>query len=278
MTFANRSNTFLNQALQGITFVYQLVAVATFITALFLANWWTSFPFIGAFYEHTMVFNGVVPSGPDSSWDLRNQGIKLGDQLISVNGQAVHSTVEVQRILSSFQPGDQIPVIVRSADGVQKTYNVTLNTFPLQDRITYYIIPISLSLVFLVLSIWIFAIRRRETAGRAFALFASSFSMGAGSLFDLYTTHSLTYFWTLSLAIGGGALVDLVLAFRRKPVYRSPFLSALGRLRHCTDPLRVCLYDLIQFRPTHQLYSGLAIPLHFRWLIQSHLYSIQRLL
>ena len=213
MTFANRSNTFLNQALQGITFVYQLVAVATFITALFLANWWTSFPFIGAFYEHTMVFNGVVPSGPDSSWDLRNQGIKLGDQLISVNGQAVHSTVEVQRILSSFQPGDQIPVIVRSADGVQKTYNVTLNTFPLQDRITYYIIPISLSLVFLVLSIWIFAIRRRETAGRAFALFASSFSMGAGSLFDLYTTHSLTYFWTLSLAIGGGALVDLVLAF-----------------------------------------------------------------
>ena len=213
MTIANRSNTLLNQALQGVTFLYQLVAVATFITALFLANRWMSFPFIGAFYEHTMVFNGVVPTGSDPSWDLHNQGIKLGDQLVSVNGQAVHSTIEVQHILGGFQAGDQIPVIVRSSDGVQKTYSVTLHTFPLQDQITYYIIPISLSLVFLVLSIWIFAIRRRETAGRAFALFASSFSIGAGSLFDLYTTHSLTYFWTLSLAIAGGALVDLVLAF-----------------------------------------------------------------
>jgi GAF domain-containing protein len=194
-------------------------------------------------------------SGSSRRRDLRNQGVKLGDQLISVNGQAVHSTVDVQHILGSFQPDDQIPVTVRSPDGVQKTYTVTLSSFPFQDRITYYIIPISLSLIFLVISIWIFAIRRRETAGRAFALFASSFSIGAGSLFDLYTTHTLTYFWTLGLAMAGGALVDLVLAFPQE----ASFIARRSYLRWAgyVISLILCgyayttLFDFAQ--PTHYI-------------------------
>ncbi len=213
MSASNRSNAYTNQILQAVTFVYQFLAVATFISALFLANWWMSFPFIGAFYEHTMVFNGVVPLGTDISWDLRNQGVKLGDQLISVNGRVVHNTFEVQNILSGFHPGNQIQVIVRSSDGSQITYNVTLHAFPTQDRIVYFVIPISLSLLFLVIGLWIFVMRRGRSVGRAFALLASSLSIAAGSLFDLYTTHSLTYIWTLGLAITGGAFLDLALTF-----------------------------------------------------------------
>ena len=227
MSVSNRSNTYISQALQAIAFIYQFLAVATFITALFLANWWMNSPFLGAFYEHTMVFNGVVPLGVDTSWDLRNQGVKLGDQLISVNGQAVHNTFEVQSILSSFHPGNQIRVIVRSPDGSQKTYDVTLHVFPTEDRIIYFVIPISLSLLFLVISLWIFAIRRAESAGRVFALLASSLSIGAGSLFDLYTTHSLTYIWTLSLAIAGGTLLDLALAFPQE----ASFITGRSYLR-----------------------------------------------
>ena len=165
--------------------------------------------------------------GPDASWDLRNQGVKLGDQLISVNGQAVHNTFEVQSILSGFHPGNQIPVIVRSPDGSQKTYDVTLHVFPTEDRIIYFVIPIFLSLLFLVISLWIFVIRRTESAGRVFALFASSLSIGAGSLFDLYTTHSLTYIWTLGLAIAGGALLDLALAFPQE----ASFITGRSYLR-----------------------------------------------
>ncbi len=227
MSISRRSNTYINQALQAVTFIYQFLAVATFITALFLANWWMKAPFLGAFYEHTMVFNGVVPAGADASWDLHNQGVRLGDQLISVNGQAVHNTFEVQRILSGFHPGDQVPVIVRSPDGNQKTYDVTLHAFASRDRITYFIIPILLSLIFLAISLWIFAIRRAESAGRAFSLFASSLSICAGSLFDLYTTHTLTYIWTLGLAIGGGALIDLALAFPQE----ASFITGRSYLR-----------------------------------------------
>ena len=208
-----RSNTYLNQALQVIAFFYQFLAVAVFITALFLANRWLSTPFLGAFYEHTMVFNGVVPTGPDAAWDLRNQGIQLGDQLISVNGQAVHNTIEVQSILSGFQPGDQIPVTVRLLDGSLENLSRHApcifvrrpNHILHHSHFTQFIIPHHKSLDI------------RDTphriAGRVFALFASSLSIGVGSLFDLYTTHSLTYIWTLSLAIAGGALLDLALSF-----------------------------------------------------------------
>ena len=174
-----------------------------------------------------MVFNGVVPTGPDAAWDLRNQGIQLGDQLISVNGQAVYNTIEVQSILSGFHPGDQIPVMVRLLDGSQKTYHVTLHAFSSEDRITYFIIPISLSLLFLIISLWIFVIRRTEFAGRVLCCLLSSMSISVGSLFDLYTTHSLTYIWTLGLAILGGALLDLALSFPKE----ASFIAGRSYLR-----------------------------------------------
>ena len=176
----------------------------------------------------------------------------MGDQLVSVNGQAVHSTFDVQGILSGFHAGDQIPVIVRSPDGNQKTYEVTLHAFTSKDQLTYFIIPILLSLIFLVISLWIFVIRRTESAGRAFALLASSLSISVGSLFDLYTTHSLTYIWTLGLAVAGGALIDLALAFPQEASFITG-RSYLRRLGYAIS-LILCVYaytTLFNFsRPT----------------------------
>ena len=63
--------------------------------------------------------------------------------------------------------------------------------------------------------------RRSEAAGRAFALFASSLSISSGSLFDVYTTHDLTYIWTL----GVGRFPD---ALRRR-VSRDTALREIAR-------------------------------------------------
>jgi len=115
MFSSERSNTLLDRALQVIVVAYQLLAVVAFILALFFATSWMKTPFLGAFYEHTLVFNGAAPSGDSAAWDLYTQGVKLGDQLIAVNGVDVHSTAEVQNILSRFFPGESIPVIIRTA-------------------------------------------------------------------------------------------------------------------------------------------------------------------
>jgi signal transduction histidine kinase len=210
---SERSSAALGQILQVVVFVYQFIAVTAFVAALFLAASWLRSPFLGAFYEHTLIFNDAVPVGDGAGWDLYKQGVKLGDQLISVNGIEVHSTAEAQNVLSGFFPGETIPVVIRIAGGEQKTFEVTLNSFPAEDRTAYFIVPLIISLLFLVMGLWIFWIRRAESAGRAFAIFASSVSIATGSLFDLYTTHNLTFIWTLGLALSGGALMDLVLSF-----------------------------------------------------------------
>jgi len=229
---SDRSSSALGQVLQVAVFLYQFVAVAAFILAIFLALAWMKAPFLGAFYEHTLVFNGAAPSGDGQAWDLRSQGIQLGDQLISVNGVEVHTTAEVQNVLSGFFPGESIPVVIRKAGGEEKTLQVKLNAFPPEDRSVYFVLPAVVSLLFLVMSLWILGMRRSESAGRAFAVFASSLSITAGSFFDLYTTHNLTYVWTLGLALIGGALIDLALSFPQESriVAGRPYLRWVGYL------------------------------------------------
>jgi len=226
-----RTNSPLNRILQVIVFAYQAVAVAAFISALFLARGWIDTPFLGALYEHTLVFNGAGPSRPGDSWDLYNQGEKkAGDQLISVNGTPVRSTAEVQAILRKFFPGETISVTIRTMAGEEKTLNVTLHSFPSEDNVAYLVIPSILGFIFLVISLWIFGMRRAEQSGRSFALFASSLAIVIGTLFDLYTTHTLTYLWTLATAVAGGALIDLALSFPQEArvVVGRPFVRWAG--------------------------------------------------
>src|SRR5512140_68042 len=126
---AERSATFLNGALQVAAAVYQAVALFAFVASLFLAASWLKVPFIGAFFEQTMVFNGAKPTGEAETWFLYDHGVGLKDQLVSVNNVPVHSAADVQRILQGFFPGETIPVGLLLRDGRSSTVNVDLNVF-----------------------------------------------------------------------------------------------------------------------------------------------------
>jgi signal transduction histidine kinase/putative methionine-R-sulfoxide reductase with GAF domain len=230
MFSSERSNRLFDQALQAAVVAYQLLAIVAFMLALFYATSWLKTPFIGSFYEHTMVFNGAVPTGDSADWDLYLQGVRVGDRLIAINGVDVHNTEDVQNILNGFFPGESIPVTIRTSQGDVTTLKVKLNTFPPEDQTAYFVIPSILSLFFLVIGLWIFGMRRTEVAGRAFALFASSLSIITGSLFDLFTTHHLTYIWTLACAVAGGALINLAVSFPQelRIVSRRPYLRFVG--------------------------------------------------
>ena len=114
---AESSGTFLNQAFQVLIFIYQFVAAAVFVAAIFLGTAWLKLPFMGAFYGQTLVFGSVGPSGDTGAWNLYNQGVRTGDQLVRVDGEAVHSAIDVQNVLNGFFPGETIPVTIRSAGG-----------------------------------------------------------------------------------------------------------------------------------------------------------------
>jgi len=208
-----RFNITLSKVLQFIVLIYQAMAIVVFVAMLFFANTWLKQPFLGAFLEPTMTRNDSGPTKPSEAWQLVNQGVQHGDQLISVAGEEVRSARDIERVLAGFFPGETIPVAFQSIDGGVQTYDVTLHRFPASDRTTYLFVPSIVSVAFLALSLWIFGMRRNEPAGRAFTIFASSMAIVAGTFFDLYTTHRFFYLWALALPLAGGALVDLTLSF-----------------------------------------------------------------
>ena len=225
-------NLTLSKVLQLIILVYQIIAVLVFIFTLIFAASWLKQPFLGALFEPTMVRNQAGPGEPSDAWQLYNQGVQHGDQLRSVAGIPIHNAKELEIALSSFYPGETVPVVIRSVDGQEKTYDVELHLFPATDRNSYLIIPSIVSLAFFALSFWIFGLRRSEPAGRAFTIFTSSMAIVSGTFFDLYTTHHFSYLWVFALTMAGGALIDLTLSFPQEArfVIGRPYLRWAGYL------------------------------------------------
>ena len=220
----------LNKVPQVLVVIYQGLALVIFLTVPFFAWIWFKTPFIGAFVEQTLVINGVGQKDGSATWKLLADNPGFGNQVIQISGTEIHASTEMQQVLEKHLPGDALPVVIRKIDGSIETYTVTLHTFPQDGLLPYLYLPLLISFVYLGVSLWIFGLRRSEAPGRAFALFASSLSIGSGALFNLYTSHQWTYMWTFALGIGGGALFDLALAFPQEArlVIRRPYLRWMG--------------------------------------------------
>ncbi len=206
-------NTVVSRTLQTLVLLYQGVAVLVFGFSIYFGLGWLSQPFPGGFFEHTLVLNNSDTTVPGEQWDLYRQGFALGDQLVAINGQTVTRAAEVNGALASLQVGQSVSLAFNGFDGTPKTTNVTLISFPAEDRFAYFFLPMVIGAVFILVGLWIFGFRRTEPAGRAFSVLASSLGIAIGTLFNLYTTHQFTHLWTFAVAMAGGALVDLALVF-----------------------------------------------------------------
>src|SRR5687767_8217085 len=220
---AYRFNRILSNVVQSVVLVYQGIAAVVVIASLFLAYNWLKNPFIGGLFEQTMVLNGSNTSEAGKQWALYEQGFGLGDQLKSVGGHPISTADDLYDALRLFHTNETIPVTMRTSDGDLRTVNITLQPFPLADQFAYVLLPAFLSLIFLGMSLWIFGLRRTESAGRAFSMMASSLAIGIGALLDLYAFHRFTYIWTMAVALAGGAVIDLALCFPQEARF------ALGR-------------------------------------------------
>ncbi|KAF0107519.1 MAG: putative two-component sensor histidine kinase [Anaerolineaceae bacterium] len=229
-----RINRILNRVLQIIVLVYQAIALIAFLAIPFLSSRWLQTPFLGAFVEQTMLFNGVGQAEPAESWSLfLDEHLRLKYQIVQVDGVDVASESGIRAVLQDYAPGDTVDVTVRSIEtGETEIIPVTLTEFPASARTSYLLIPYLVGFFFLGTSLWIFGMRRTESGGRAFALFATSVALGCAGLFDLYTTHALSFLWTFAMTCAAGALVDLALVFPQELRWAAvrPYLRWLGYL------------------------------------------------
>jgi signal transduction histidine kinase len=229
---SQRTQAVLNRALQIVVLVYQAAAVLVFITAIYLAVDWLKNPFIGGFFEHTLVLNGSDTSEEGKTWAMYEQGFDVGDQLVSVNGVPISSSAQLKEILGARNVGEAVAVEIRRTGGELEARTIFLQQLSAADRYAFFYIPEFLSFIFLGVSLWIFGLRRTEPAGRAFSIFTTSLAIAVGALFDLYTSHLFTYVWTLALGLAGGALIDLALGFPQeiRAVIGRPYLRWIGYL------------------------------------------------
>ena len=263
-----RTGTVLSRILQWLVLVYQTIAVVVFLASLYLAYDWLKNPFIGGFFEQTLVLNGVNTTEAGQEWALYADGFGLRDQLISVDGQRILNANDLNAVLSSHQIDDTVSVTIRQFEGEERSAQIKLQRFPRADQISYFILPASLSLIFLIISLWIFGLRRTEPAGRAFSVMTSSLAIVIGALFDLYTSHRFTYLWTMAAAMSAGALIDLALGFPQEArvVIGRPYLRWIGYVIGVSLTLYAYtkLYDfqnpIAYFKPWQNIYVfvGLA--------------------
>lgn len=241
----------LSRILEGAIAFYLLAAAVVFVASSVLLRTWVAMPFPGALYNRALVFTSAAPIGDFAEWDLRRQGIQAGDQLLAVNGMPVRTSAEAQLVLRQFVPGDSTAISIRTADGGERTLQVGLGAFSLQDQTAYIILPAALGLLFFLLSAWVLRTRRTDRARRSFGIFLLSLSIAASSWFDLFSTHALAPAWVAGLAISGAAMLDLAFLFPKESalVRRFPIVHGLGYLG-ALGALAVAAPSLMQSTPS----------------------------
>jgi len=190
----------------GILAVVMLVAVAL---APFYAWRWASQPFPGTFFEPTL--NVTDANKPE--WDGPRRGLVFPDHLVAIDDLPVYSRSDIERVLSQRGFGAQVTLRVVTLSGQEKLVSVTLSHFPRRDLFSYFVVPYIVGLVYLALGLWVFAMRRDQAAGRAFAALCIGTAGMCALLFDIYTTHATAWVWTGAVPLAAGGLVALAMLF-----------------------------------------------------------------
>src|SRR5512138_3932644 len=111
MAQSERTHLLTNRILQILVLAYQGIALIAFLVIPFLAINWLKTPFLGAFVEQTLVFNGVGSKAPPQTWDLSlDSSLWLKAQMVEVSGTPVRSSGQIRAALAGSQPEDTVPV------------------------------------------------------------------------------------------------------------------------------------------------------------------------
>ena len=197
--------------------LYQLVALLALGLMILFAFQWNRTPFIGAFIEHSLLFNAIEPIS-NETWVARDAGFDFGDQVKTLQGESIESVDDFVGVLRSHKVGDQVEITAITPEGEEKSSIIALQKFPTLDLIAFMVIPWVIGVVYLGSGLWVFSLRHGDASGRIFALFCASVAIASATLFDVNTTNNLTHLWTINLGIAAGSIFNLAFIFPQESV------------------------------------------------------------
>jgi hypothetical protein len=219
----------LERSSRVLTLVAFAIAIIAFIVAPLLAIAWQQEPFPGFLVEQSLVISGN--SGHD--WGPLEVGVEYPQRVTRVAGQPVRSAHDFNRVLSSLEGGDKIPIFTISPDGSSHLYpSVELIRIAGGDMIRLFWLPYFVGMAYLGIGVWIYRLRGQTRPGRALAFFCAIIAITTMLICDLSTTHVMTLIWTFAVAQIGGALISLAWRFPEEwfPVRYQPAVLALPYL------------------------------------------------
>jgi putative serine protease PepD len=74
--------------------------------------------------------NGVYVGSVKAGGPAAKAGLRVGDTIVSVDGQQISTTSVLSAVLAELKPGQSVPVVVKSQRGTKTTLQVTLGTYP----------------------------------------------------------------------------------------------------------------------------------------------------
>ena len=223
-----------DRVLRAVVLLILVLTVGVYVIAIPLAAGWIQRPFVGAFIERALVFNDIRSQGPDK-FPAFTEGVQPFDRLTALNGVPVSTDAQLNAELQHYVPGQVIEITVERRSGGQSRVPLTVQSFSFRDLLSFFIIPYLIGLVYLGIGVWVFHLRGRELAGRAFAIFCFTVALTLVGVFDFYTTHFLVPVWTVAFPAIGASAVSLGFVFPQELglLQKRPLL----RLAICYLPL-----------------------------------------
>jgi signal transduction histidine kinase len=195
--------------------VYQAVVLIAMVILPIIAFSWMRTPFIGIFTNPNLVVTDYQPE-ISGTLGVASQTGGQRNRLIEIEGIALTSSADLDRILSSYQVGETVEIVTQAQSGHKSTFVVTLQTLPFDDQFAWFYIPYMIGLVYLGAGFWVVRFRPTDATGRAFAVFSASTALALAGLFDIFTTQKFPYLWLVAVAVASGGLIHLAFVFPRE--------------------------------------------------------------
>lgn len=192
--------------------LFLAVTVVVYLAAPFLALSWLQGPFPGVFIEHPANVNGTM-SAVGNTWSGFDAGLKIGDEILAIDGEEINSPREVYRIAHAMQPGDTAVFDVLRKDGSEHSITVPMMALPLNDLLTLFVVPYIVGLAMIGIGLWVYRNRRDQDIGRVFILFCASMAIVLGTIFDFWTTQWFARIWIAAIPLTAGTLMVFSLLF-----------------------------------------------------------------
>jgi signal transduction histidine kinase len=262
-----------NKLAPALVLIYQLAVIVAFVLIPMFSLRWLKLPFVGAFFDRNLRVSSIMLINPDS-WQLQRSELPSGYYLTALDAKPIGTIRQLSNLISQKKPGEQVMLTLQDLDEESFDKVVTLVEFPFVGRVTFFLIPYLIGLVYLGCSIWIFSLRRGDAIGRAYSLFSAATGLGLAGLFDTFTTHELTTVWIISIALIGGSLFDLTLLFP-EPTRLSARYPALRWVGFVPSAILV-LFSVLPLY--YRQYSISDLPLYSLSLIYTGLVTLTFLL